>query len=248
MNPTNIIFNNGVGQLVAKPGWEVPRHDHPFHELIIILRGVAHVWIGGEHVRGTVGDLWLFPKRTGHHETCDAQGSLDTIFFGFQAKGIPSGRLIASHDTEGRIRQMALWMIALAQAHPPRMEPELQSLTQAIVTEFVRNREYQASELVTRVRQHVREHVADPLTLDGLARMAGLSKFHFVRRYRALTGRTPMADVRAIRADHARDLILTTNLALKEIAPRAGLGNEYTLSRVFRKRYNMSPGQLRRGR
>ena len=148
MNPIHIRLNSGAGHLVAEPGWELPMHNHPFHELIIILRGVTHVWIGGEHVRGTAGDLWLYPKRTGHHETCDAQGSFETIFFGFQADGFPSGRLIASRDTEGRIRQMALWMVALWQAHPPRMEPELQSLTKAILAEFVRNREYRASELV----------------------------------------------------------------------------------------------------
>jgi AraC-like DNA-binding protein len=55
-----------------------------------------------------------------------------------------------------------------------------------------------------------------------------------------------MADVRAIRAQYARELILGTHLPLKEIAPRAGLGNEYSMSRLFRRVFQMPPGQYRR--
>ena len=100
--------------------------------------------------------------------------------------------------------------------------------------------------MVARVRQYVHDHIAEHVTLAALARQAGLSKFHFLRTYRALAGCTPMDDVRAIRAEYARELILTTNQALKEIAPRAGFSNEYTLSRIFRRRYNMPPGRIRR--
>ena len=33
--------------------------------------------------------------------------------------------------------------------------------------------------------------------------------------------------------------------ALKEIAPRAGLGNEYAMSRLFRRIFRLPPGQYR---
>ena len=58
----------------------------------------------------------------------------------------------------------------------------------------------------------------------------------------------PMEDVRIIRANYARELILGTSLPLKEIAPRAGLGNEYAMSRIFRRYFNMPPGAWRRHR
>jgi len=75
-----------------------------------------------------------------------------------------------------------------------------------------------------------------------------LSKFHFIRRYRTLTGRTPMEDLRLIRIEAARDLLLTTNLPLKEIAPRCGLGDEYHLSRLFRRYQDVTPSELRHRR
>ena len=73
-----------------------------------------------------------------------------------------------------------------------------------------------------------------------------MTKYHFLRRYRALTGKTPMEDVRAIRLDFARNLILTTDLPLKLIAVQAGLGDAYQLSRLFRKHLNLAPSALRR--
>ena len=57
-----------------------------------------------------------------------------------------------------------------------------------------------------------------------------------------------MADVRALRADFARDLILATALPFKAIAPRAGLGDEQAMCRTFRQLYATTPGELRRFR
>jgi transcriptional regulator GlxA family with amidase domain len=82
--------------------------------------------------------------------------------------------------------------------------------------------------------------------LDDLARKAGMSKYHFVRLYKKLSGRTPMNDVRMIRVEAARDLIITTDLPLKTIATRVGLGNEYYLCRVFRQAFKVPPGYFRK--
>jgi hypothetical protein len=60
------------------------------------------------------------------------------------------------------------------------------------------------------------------------------------------TGRTPIEDLRAIRIDHARTLVLGTNLTLKDTAPFAGLGNEYSRSRSFRRAPGSSFRSLRR--
>jgi transcriptional regulator GlxA family with amidase domain len=61
-----------------------------------------------------------------------------------------------------------------------------------------------------------------------------------------LTGLTPMEDLRQLRLEAARDLLLTTDLPLKAIAPRTGLGDEYHLSRLFRRAFGIAPGALRR--
>src|SRR5579863_6725323 len=58
-----------------------------------------------------------------------------------------------------------------------------------------------------RAMDHVEAHAFDPLTLVGLARVAGLSPYHFARQFNARFGLTPMAFVRARRLGIAARLL-----------------------------------------
>ncbi len=73
-----------------------------------------------------------------------------------------------------------------------------------------------------------------------------MSKFAFIRRYRRATGRTPMQDLRRIRLNQARTLILATGLPLKAIAAEVGLGDAFQMSRLFRRHFQTAPSHLRR--
>jgi AraC family transcriptional regulator len=102
-----------------------------------------------------------------------------------------------------------------------------------------------ADPLVDTVRSFVREHLADPLTLEGLAHAAGLSPFHFARRFRAATGLSPMAYVRRERVEAARRMVADTPMPLREIAPLTGFRDEFHLSRSFRRVAGVPAGRFR---
>jgi transcriptional regulator GlxA family with amidase domain len=149
-------------------------------------------------------------------------------------------------DQQGRLRLLAGWMYAERDAYAAAANDAANAFVAAFLAEYARLAAHEENALVDTVRQYVRENLAAALTLDALAARVGLSKYHFLRRYKAITGRTPMADVRAMRANHARDLVLTTSLPLKRIAVMAGLSDGITLSRVCRRYLGFAPGQLRR--
>jgi transcriptional regulator GlxA family with amidase domain len=54
-----------------------------------------------------------------------------------------------------------------------------------------------------------------------------------------------MEDVRFLRIERARELIMTTNAPLKTIAEATGIANVYHLSHLFRQRLGTPPGALR---
>src|SRR5688572_32124327 len=56
---------------------------------------------------------------------------------------------------------------------------------------------------VNRVVDHVREHLAEELTLAGLARVAAFSPFHFDRVFKASTGETLFGFVQRLRIEKA---------------------------------------------
>lgn len=76
---------------------------------------------------------------------------------------------------------------------------------------------------------------AQPLTLDDISAAARLSKYHFVRCFRALHGCTPMAYLARLRAELALRLLRDPALTLDEVAERSGLGSRQTLFRQLRR-------------
>jgi len=52
---------------------------------------------------------------------------------------------------------------------------------------------------VRRARDHIDCNYREPLDLDGLARIAGVSKYHFARSFEAAYGETPIGICRMLR-------------------------------------------------
>lgn len=85
----------------------------------------------------------------------------------------------------------------------------------------------------------------DP-SLSQLAATAGLSKYHFVRAFKASTGLPPHRYLVQLRMDRARILLETTNLPVTEIAARVGYDDPGYLSRLFRSQFGTTPAKYRR--
>jgi AraC family transcriptional regulator len=115
----------------------------------------------------------------------------------------------------------------------------------ALIMQLLDSARAEEDDLVRRTREFFQARLAEPLRLEEVARQAHCSKFHFVRLYRKRTGRTPMEELRIMRLEHARELLLTTGLPLKAIAPRCGLTDEYVLSRSFHKQFGTPPSAFR---
>ncbi|MEI4277852.1 helix-turn-helix domain-containing protein [Klenkia terrae] len=95
------------------------------------------------------------------------------------------------------------------------------------------------------VRAHVREHLADPLTLAELAAVAGLSPWHFLRVFRAETGTTPMRFVAAARLQEAGHLLRTTSRSVTDIAYACGFSSPGHLTTAFTRHVGTTPTRFR---
>ncbi|MDP3494617.1 MAG: AraC family transcriptional regulator, partial [Hyphomonadaceae bacterium] len=98
---------------------------------------------------------------------------------------------------------------------------------------------------VGQVRDYIDAHLADPIALDDLAGVAGLSRFHFSRAFKITTGISPGQFVSAKRVETASRLLATTDLAIDAVAAQVGL-NAQQLRRAFLLRAGGSPRAFRR--
>lgn len=94
---------------------------------------------------------------------------------------------------------------------------------------------------LTRTLAHIDAHLAEPLTIDRLALVAGQSRAHFVRQFTATLGRPPSSHVEARRLDRVERLLLATELTVDQIARMAGYADGNYLAKVFRRARGLSP-------
>jgi len=97
-----------------------------------------------------------------------------------------------------------------------------------------------------RVVRYIHDNPDGDLSLDTLADVAALSRFHFHRVYRAMTGETCAETVRRARTYRASHLLVQTDLPLKEVAARAGYDNIQSFNRAFRAVFAQTPTAFRR--
>ncbi|MBL0888226.1 GlxA family transcriptional regulator [Myceligenerans indicum] len=100
-------------------------------------------------------------------------------------------------------------------------------------------------DLFAETREWALTHLAEPLTLDDLARNARVSARTFSRRFVADTGYTPMQWVLRARVDLARELLERTGLGVEQIAHKVGLGTAANLRLHFQRILGTSPTEYR---
>lgn len=87
--------------------------------------------------------------------------------------------------------------------------------------------------------------IAEPWTVEALARKAGQSRSVFAARFSEVMGEPPVTYVTRWRMFHARRLLRTTRASLDEIAAQVGYGSAAALSLAFTRTHPMTPGEYR---
>ncbi len=237
----------GVGYVQTDPQWTIQPHWHYNHEVLVILKGNHQNEIAGRRMTARCGDILYIPPKMIHSEKIDPKNPTEMIYFGWNSTRMNHEFDDMIHDVEGRVRMLVKWLCQEREdAYPDNLSVQ-QSFLTAILAEMkaLMHRKKEQG-WARKIRRYILDHLAEPIRLEDLAGQAGMGKFHFLRQYRRATGRTPMQDVRRIRAEAARDLIFSSSLPLKNIAVRVGISNEYYLHRIFRQIYKTTPGSLRK--
>lgn len=95
------------------------------------------------------------------------------------------------------------------------------------------------------VLQYIDGHLHDKLTVEQLAAKVHLHVDYFSRLFLSIVGVRPIDYIINKRLERAQLLIMTSPMALKEIAESVGIPSIYYFSRLFKRRFGIPPGQYR---
>ncbi len=102
---------------------------------------------------------------------------------------------------------------------------------------------------ILRVLKYVHEHPDGDLSLDALADVAAMSRFHWHRVFQAMTGETCAQAVRRVRMYRAASWLTHYDWPVSKVASHVGYPNVKSFSRVFTEGFGVSPNEFRkRGR
>ncbi|MEU9606521.1 AraC family transcriptional regulator [Streptomyces sp. NPDC048057] len=102
-----------------------------------------------------------------------------------------------------------------------------------------------SAEQLCTVRAYMERRLAENITLNQLAGEAHLSRYHFLRRFTAATGRTPMRYLTGLRIDAARHLLAAGRDPVAQVGRACGFPNPANFARAFRKHVGCSPSEYR---
>jgi AraC-like DNA-binding protein len=97
-----------------------------------------------------------------------------------------------------------------------------------------------------RARDHLDRHFVDGPDLAALAAVAGMSKFHFLRNFARVYGRTPAVYLSERRIERAQDLLRSTNLTVTEVCFAVGYTSLGSFSSRFAEITGETPSAFQR--
>ncbi len=94
----------------------------------------------------------------------------------------------------------------------------------------------------------IREHHVQKLTVDALAKKAGMSPSHFAHRFSSVARISPMRFLREVRLERARSLLYEAGSRANEVAAHVGFESAAHFTREFKRRYGVPPSHYLRTR
>ena len=250
-------------------------HDHDFSELAVILEGsnVLHL-ANHQQVELQVGDVLLLHPGMLHAYQHNGDLLIANVLFdtsrillpGLDAAESVTYKLITQPDAESHIYQYPIAHLdaeafAEAQHLLKNLDSELKSnhparnlISYSLFMQIVG--------LVVRAGnpalppdfrgagmdavQYINENFTQKITVAQLAKLSHLSERDFYRKFRTLTGMTPLEYKRKKQLELAANLLRDSQLSISEIADKCGFCDSNHLTREFSDNYRLPPGKFRK--
>ncbi|NHN30489.1 helix-turn-helix transcriptional regulator [Paenibacillus agricola] len=92
---------------------------------------------------------------------------------------------------------------------------------------------------------YIHQYLYEPLLLSRLADYAGYSPYHFARIFKERIGLSPLYYVSSLRLQKAKELLLQTNLSVRDIGLEIGQQSLGTFTTRFSERVGVTPSDFR---
>ncbi len=102
-----------------------------------------------------------------------------------------------------------------------------------------------AARLIEQAKQIMRAHIEEPVSVPAIAATLGVHQRTLERAFRAAGMGTPLGHFLDLRLGRTQELLTQTTLPMLEVALACGFGSAANFSRVFKRRFGLTPTRHR---
>ena len=253
----------------CQPPFEIPRHSHAEHTLIIGMDNALKAeWsIDGQFkdLQYNRGDVFVVPAGVPHRAYWKQES--EGIMLALKPESVVSAAIDSVNSdrleivpqfasTDLRLLQIGKWLLAELQEKQMGSSLYIESLTTMLKVHLLRNysavqptiTDYRGGLAKHKQRKaifFINENLDRDLKLAQIAGLVGMSPYHFARMFKQSTGLTPHQYLVRQRLVKAKELLRYSDMAIADIAYTVGYKNPSHFAKVFRKHIKVSPTDYR---
>jgi Transcriptional regulator containing an amidase domain and an AraC-type DNA-binding HTH domain len=251
------FYINSVGHFYCDKNYFVSRENFDSFQIIYIVKGEGLLTINSETKLFKENDIILINCYEPHkYET---NTNLETLWLHFDGNvSLDYFNLIKQDNTHVILPAPSMLIpnylsliINLFKENQLINEPLISCKVQRILAELlnISNKNLSNtsanSSLINNSIYFINNNFKSKLSLEDIANSVSISPFHFSRVFKKETGYSPYEYMIIVRLNHAKYLLQTSNMRMKEIAFECGFNSETNFFITFKKHTNMSPREFR---
>ncbi len=250
------LYPTVIGRFEYLPGYSLERSRYDSYLIILIESGTMEILLDDKYHLAQKGDMVLLDCYHPHaYRTGTGCETIWVHFDGKLAKGYYEhlSKEMGNIMTISNFREALHIISDLFSSFCNRdLKPEAQMsimIGNLLLSLFdhTSNGAASASDGIRKVTSYLTQNFSKNISLKEMADMAGLSLYHFTRKYKKETGVTPHQFLLSTRMSAAKYYLSNTTMTIKEIALSCGFEDESTFCYSFRKREGKTPKQFRTG-
>lgn len=254
-----------------EPFLETPEHSHPQHEIAILhfQKCTQIEWMVEGRRRDTSivdNSVCLFPARSAHRATCKIAGSFSLLTLdptqiasvAYEDVKVDQIELMSQINVFDPVIHHIEQLLRLElQGSEFSNHLYVDSLTTALSIHLIRQyathlpkqRDFLTGLPPRQLRivlEYIQAHLDENLSLESIAQVAGMSRYHFIRRFKQTMNESPYQYLIRQRIEQAKQLLKVSQLPISDIAVNCGFANQSHFTKHFKQRVGITPQLFRR--
>lgn len=244
------------GHFVYEAGYRLRREAYDSFLLIYIIGGKLDLELGKQCISAAAGSFVLLDCYQRHAyssgsgcECCWCHFDGNAARYWYDAIVSRLGNAFSAPDFHTARARLTAIYDTFACARPVR-EPLMSQYLTDILTCFLLYAPLEDGSpdytgMTEQVIAYINEHYTENIPVEELARLAGLSPYHFIRTFKKETGFTPHEYILYTRISAAKYLLKNSRMSVKDICFRTGFSCESVFCSAFKRRLGVTPTKYR---